>query len=600
MTASRPESWRKSTQPLAPLTHEPTRPGKYDPYPFFPLGAGRIQVGFDALARVIAGRSRVLIDGYVGVLWEPFREELDRSLRRLGIQAQWVCTEDALLNEARIERIVGPFLGGDDPLFGKRFEGALSDFFDRSRLRAMLTEGHGGLTIVYGCGAALVEEQALVVYVDLPKNELQFRARAGAIRNLGVSHSQAPKVMYKRFYFVDWPALNRHKADCLHRFNLIVDGQRPREPVMMSGEDFRGALQRMSRGCFRARPWFEPGPWGGQWIKQHLSRVSPEPPNYAWSFELIAPENGIVLEGDGRLLEVSFDWLMFAEHEAVLGECADVFGADFPIRFDFLDTFDGGNLSVQCHPRLGYIREHFGETITQDETYYILDCAPGAEVYLGFREGIDAASFRDVLESSHTDAHEVDIRRYVQTHPARKHDLFLIPHGTIHCSGRNNMVLEISATPYIFTFKMYDWLRLDLDGQPRPLNIQRAFENLNFKCQGDVVCRELIRQPRIIERGEGWSLTHLPTHRDHFYDVHRYEFVHEVAGDTRGSCHVMSLVEGRSILLETADGMRRRFNYAETFIVPAAAERYRLINEGPAPVKVIKAFIKEDLSMLRC
>lgn len=584
--------WRKTTQLLAPVRHTPTPAGQYDLYPAFPIGSGKIAIGYAALAAQLADYRTVIIDGYGGVQWANFRDQLDSALYRRGIRAAWQDVSAALRPEPDIDQMIAPFLGGDDPLFGTRFTGQLRDFFDPGKLRAIRPSPDAAMNIVYGCGAALAGWEGLLVYVDVPKNEIQFRSRAGSVVNLGAGRPLDPRLMYKRMYFVDWVALNRHKAEMLPHISLIVDEQRPDEPTSMAGEDLRTALGAMSCNYFRARPWFEPGPWGGQWIKRHIPQLPQDAPNYAWSFELISPENGLIFESDGCLLEVSFDFLMFHDHRAVLGHCADRFGYEFPIRFDFLDTFDGGNLSVQCHPRPEYIRRNFGETFTQDETYYILDCKPNARVYLGFRDDINPAEFRAALERSYNEAVPVDVERFVNTEPAHRHDLFLIPNGTVHCSGIDNLVLEISATPYIFTFKMYDWMRLGLDGRPRPLNIERAFDNLCFGRKGQRVQQELVSRPCIVKEGDGWRLVHLPTHPEHFYDVHRLEFAERIEIETEDSPQVMSLVEGKSIILETANGWRQRFSFAETFVVPAAAGSFRLINEAPGPAKVVKSFVK--------
>ena len=585
--------WRNSLQHLLPLSHAPSADGHYDIYPSFPMIEGEIQAGFEALARIIAGKQRVIIDGFGGVFWSDLRQRLDRALSNLGIKPHWVDIKGALRSPSEVEALVAPFLGGDDPFFGTSYTGQLNDFFQTEKLKWLQPDRDSELSIIYGCGAALANWDGYLVYVDLPRNEIQYRSRAGSICNLGTRQPDDPKRMYKRFYYVDWVALRSHLQALLPRINLIVDGQRPAEPAFTTGNALRATLTKMSQNYFRARPWFEPGPWGGHWILDHISQLPVDVPNYAWSFEFIAPENGLLLESGGRLLEVSSDFLMFHDHEAILGVHAAQYGHEFPIRFAFLDTFDGGNLSVQCHPHLDYIKQ-FGETFTQSETYYILDCQPGSRVYLGFREGCDPAAFRAALESSFANGTPVDVDRYVISLPSHKHDLFLIPSGTIHSSGAGNLVLEISQTPYIYTFKMYDWLRLDLGGEPRPLNIDRAFDNLEFDRQGEQVQAELVSRPRIISHGDGWRIVQLPTHPVHIYDINRFEFDNNMTVNTAGSCHVLSLVEGDSVLLETEWGMSHLFGYAETFIVPAAAGSYQLISTEGSPLKVVAAFMKQE------
>ncbi len=564
----------------------------YDIYPSHALGNGKISSGYDTLASFLADSKIVMLDGYAGVFWDSIKEDLEREFQKAGKTVKWFDTSDYLKPASDIEAMVAPFLGTPGSVWGTKASLEIDDFFMVELLQGISQDETADINIVIGTGASLCGWDGTLLYFDLPKNELQYRMRSGSINNLGAAHVQDPVSMYKRFYFVDWVVLNEHKKALLNKITVLADTQWGNKINWSKTADLYEGLSKMSQSVFRARPWFSPGAWGGQYMKDRIAGLNKNEVNYAWSFELIVPENGLVFESDGWLLEISFDFLMFSQYKAVLGKHAERFKTDFPIRFDFLDTFDGGNLSIQCHPSLDYIQKEFGETITQDETYYMLEAKEDALVYLGFQEDIDRVEFRKELDESNLDGKKVDIDKYVKSLPARQHDFFLIPNGTVHSAGSGSLVLEISATPYIFTFKMYDWQRMDLDGKPRPINIEHAFNNLNFERRGDRVEKELVSKPYIMDKGSDWSVYHLPTHPEHFYDVHRMEFNTSINVENNDACHILMLVEGSSVSVETGDGTLATFQYAETFVVPAAAGNYKLVNEGQGTARVVKAFIK--------
>ncbi|HAY71307.1 MAG TPA: hypothetical protein DCX89_05405 [Saprospirales bacterium] len=583
---------RKTQQHLLPVQKTTTEKGHYDIYPAFRLENNKISSGFEQLAFEFSKYSLVLMDGYQGVFFEQLRYALEPFFNSSGLRVQWTDFRLAYLLSEEIETMTEPFLGGDDPLFGYKTTLTMADFVDKEKLLKIKTAPGIDLHIIYGPGAALYAEKGLLFYTDIPKNEIQFRSRAGSITNLGSEVPCDPKKMYKRSYFVDWVVLNKHKQEILPRIDIVADCQRPNEITWSFGEVIRNGLHHMSRNFFRVRPWFEPGIWGGNWIKDQIKGLNEEVPNYGWSFELIVPENGILFESSGFLLEISFDCLMFLEAAAVLGDAYDQFGNEFPIRFDFLDTVDGGNLSVQCHPQTEYIQKHFNENFTQEECYYILDNKPGSVVYLGFQEDIEPISFQQALTNSFIQARALDIEQFVRKLPSSKHDFFLIPPGTIHGSGKDNLVLEISSTPYIYTFKMYDWLRPDLDGKPRPLNIKRGMENLCFDRKGTYVDENLVSKPVLLESNEAYSIYHLPTHSKHSYDVHRLHLKSRAKLTTGNKAMVMNLVEGSCITLITENGLEQTFNYAETFVIPAAAGHFTLLNEDELEAVIVMAFIK--------
>ncbi|WP_079686643.1 class I mannose-6-phosphate isomerase [Ohtaekwangia koreensis] len=140
-------------------------------------------------------------------------------------------------------------------------------------------------------------------------------------------------------------------------------------------------------------------------------------------------------------------------------------------KYPFIQVSESNDDCLQVHPTTEYIKDKFGMEYTQDESYYMMDVKNDAYVYLGLRDDVVPEEMIEELRRSQEAGTTFDAEKHVQKWPVKKHDHVLIPAGTVHCSGRDSVVLEISATPYIFTFKLFDWGRLGLDGKPRPINI---------------------------------------------------------------------------------------------------------------------------------
>ena len=179
--------------------------------------------------------------------------------------------------------------------------------------------------------------------------------------------------------------------------------------------------------------------------------------------------------------------------------------------------------------------------------------------------------------------------------PARKHDHFLIPAGTVHCSGAESMVLEISATPYIFTFKMWDWSRLGLDGRPRPVNLEHGLANVQWDRTTNWVKQNLINRIEPLGSGDGWREEKTGLHALEFIETRRHWFTKTVPHDTQGTVDILNLVEGEEAVVESPDKAFEPFpiHYAETFIVPANVGAYsiRPLN-GEKQSATVKAFVR--------
>jgi mannose-6-phosphate isomerase class I len=477
----------------------------------------------------------------------------------------------------------------------------IEDFFDTGKLataRERVKNWKIGLLVIVGTGASLLSAGPnLLVYADMARWEIQQRQRRNAVGNLGADNLlESPGQKYKRAFFVDWRAADRLKRSLLEKVDFWLDTNRD-SPKLVTGCAVRDGLKLIARRPFRVVPYFDPGPWGGHWMEE-VCGLPDGMPNYAWCFDCVPEENSLLLSFGGTCVEIPAMNLTLLYPRELLGDAVfSRFGAEFPIRFDLLDTMGGGNLSLQVHPKTQFIRERFGMQYTQDESYYLLDAGDDGNVYLGLKTLIDQEAMIRELKKAQEDGVSFNADTYVNCFPARKHDHFLIPAGTIHCSGRNSMVLEISATPYIFTFKLWDWDRLGLNGLPRPIHLEHGLANIVWNRDTDWVGKNLINRIEPMGQGAGWCEERTGLHELEFIETRRHWFTSSTPHDTLQTVNVLNLVEGEEAIVESPTDAFDPFvvHYAETFIIPASVGRYSISPAGRSFGKrcgTIKAFVR--------
>ncbi len=577
----------------------------YDKYPLVRVSDSQdgCETGWDAIGRrlkasVRPGRFVICVECYPGCFEKDIEKQLTNALKPQIVLRAGEC----YLPEAAIQALCARDLG-DDPVFAFMGKYKLSEFLDGRELekqRSRLQEA-SGLVLVIGTGATLIAEQwDLLVYCDMARWEIQQRQRAGEVTNLGLqNYSERPQAKYKRAYFVDWRVADRLKKKLLLKVDFLLDTNQRDAPKMITGEQHLEGLKKAAHRPFRVVPFFDPGPWGGQWMKE-VCDLPREAENYAWCFDCVPEENSLLLGFGDITIEIPSINLVFRHPRELLGEAVHArFGTEFPIRFDFLDTMEGGNLSFQVHPVTEYIQQQFGIHYTQDESYYLLDAGEGACVYLGLKANIDRKQMMDDLLQAQEGTIQFDADKYVNRFPASKHDHFLIPAGTPHCSGKNSMVLEISATPYIFTFKMWDWGRLGLDGTPRPIHLQHGFRNIQWDRTTPWVEKNLIDVVDSVAKGNGWQEERTGLHEAEFIETRRHWFTDPVHHSTNCGVNVLNLCEGREAVVESPTGQFPPFvvHYAETFIIPAAVGDYVIRPYGPSEghrCATIKAYVRTN------
>lgn len=568
--------------------------GNYDIYPEKRVDGFTAVQGYDKITKILKKEAEnkerhvITLELYTEVDVNEILEGLQ------GLNATLINAEECMISDEEYNRQIEQFLT-DDRVFGIMNTLNTKDFYlpeKIERMREQIAQAKG-LILVYGVGASLVCEGDTLVYADLARWEIQKRFAQG-LANWKSDNTDAPKLAkFKQGFFVEWRMADRLKRKLFDKIDYLLDTNEKDVPKMVEGEGFRAGLRKFSNEPFRLVPYFAPEVWGGQWMKD-VCGLDKSSPNYAWAFDGVPEENSIFMRfGDVRIEVPSID-VVFYRPDQLLGNRVHArFGDEYPIRFDFLDTMGGQNLSLQVHPLMEYIQNTFNMHYTQDESYYIMDCEDDCYVYLGLKDEVNSEEMLADLRRAQEGEIVFDAEKYVNLWPVKKHDHFLIPAGTIHCSGKDTMVLEISATPYIFTFKLWDWGRLGLDGRPRPVHIDHGEQVIQWDRTTDWVKENLIDAITVLNDDGENKVEKTGLHEREFIETRRYTVTTKLALESEGSVSTCNVVDGEGAVIESVDGSFEPYevHYAETFIIPESVNKFTIRPIGNE-VKILRATVR--------
>lgn len=558
----------------------------YDPMPTYPAVDGVVLSGWSATSGFLpAAGGALAVDGPMIADWDRVARELTAVAAGLGLTALVHDVRTSYLPWDEVLKATTTEALTDDPDFEQLADGSLADLIGPI---AAPSPGLGEILIVVGPGAS-VHPHDVLWYADLPKRYAETSIVKGAGRNLGQIEGRPTT---KRLFYVDWPLLDRHRDSIGAQVSLWIDLQNLDEPAVVGGATLRATFAGLAKRPFRTRPFFNSTSWGGHWAQRELG-MNPDAENTAIGYELIAPEAGVLIGTGKTFVEVPFQLLVTLHPGEVLGErVQQIFGTSFPVRFDYLDTVAGGNLSLHLHPRFEYMRDIFGWPYTQHETYYVRLASPGSRVYLGLHQDVDLDRFRADATTADQAQVPYDVTQYVQSHEAEEHVLYAIPAGTPHASGADNVVLEISATPYLYSLRFYDWLRTDSAGRARPVHVRHAFDNLAPQPTGRQVADRLIHQVTTARTGASWTEETLLDVPEIFYGIQRLTLDGDESVEliTDDGFHVMNVVSGNGVVLTSEDGVQTVHD-AETVVIPAATGRYLVRRIGAGQVRVVWSVI---------
>lgn len=572
------------------------------------------------IKRAESGNVVVAFDGYATADWKQFLNLLARECKAAGVEFKSIDQNaECFKSGEEIDAMIDPLLVWDtdvDPtlLYGKIYKGGYEGILNEDKTSAFvekvksLKDGKGCVIAVYGYGCLIPRLRDLYdvkCFFDLTPKTSILRIRRGEYANIGKERPDLINRVIRRCYYCDFEMAVGNRRELLRNGvpDYFVLSDDPQNVQLLPFEAFSDICAQLVKYPFRAKPCYLEGVWGGSYMKK-LRNLPEKMRNAAWVFDFIPMEVSVVVEAGSEKLDINFCTFVCKEGENLMGkDCVEKFHGYFPIRFNWDDSYHStGNMSIQCHSGSAFNRENYGEFGRQDESYYVCVTGHDAKTFIGFRDDADIPQFFKDIEAADKEHKPCDYLKYVNYEESKPGLQVMLPAGTIHSSGRNQVILEIgSLTIGSYTYKMYDYLRLDFDGKQRPIHTRLGEQNVAQHRRASVIHDPqspdyIVQKPRQAASGDGWREMILGENDLLYFSLRRLEFEKECPQDTCGDrFHVLALVDGDKVRVRSVSHPERSFEmeYLDIVCVPADMGEYVIENLGKEPIMVHKTMLRD-------
>jgi hypothetical protein len=587
---------------------------------FDPALAAQIVIGldpiFDQIISLIQAKTsqtgkpvRLAFDGYLDIDWKGMIPALCVRAKKAGLELYALSINQVYQSQSEIEAYKKRFTDIGDPGFGwVNLDGKEEDIMDQDKLadlrqRLSSTTAH---TVVYGPGAAvpsIVDSYDLVFYFDKTRQPLLWDMWDGKLAPFGTDDPK-PNYYWKEYYYCDYYLLDAQKSYLLPRMDYWVEAIGPDTIKLMPRDVYDALVQTMLKYPIKQVTIFQPGPWGAYRYKD-LFEVPGLECN-AWN-ETAGPELSLLIDV-GREEMVNFPVTNLLQHpvEFVGPHVAETYPRCFPLDVWLDDGYfpepqpaERISMPIHNHPSTDYVRRHFNEVIGRYETYYIAEAYEGANTWMGYKEDADLDEWERLCRESNNLKPIENWKDFIANWPTNRGDLFLIPPGTTHGHGGNQMVLEmdtsagIAATEY--SFFHYDFARNSWDdntktmtARPMKMHLDHAFDNDKY-CRESYVAHHFRARPIVKKWTKEYMLDQYTSDPRMPFHIERLQFEQRADYSTDGKIlHIPTLTRGNRVVIRSkTTGAQAEIVRWQSCILAASFGDYEVLNQGEGECELV-------------